>query len=178
MSRMIDLIRASAVPSNLMQSAAKGSLSVPPREMIEILVYLAVHNKVFGRAGAAHARRLGRGGIAGRGQRPDDTQRSSGLSDFPGQSTAGAAACSAGKSVRVHRLATCAGAERRPRSHRGDVEERTSCRLVRHSARSPVESKPHRNSGRGDTEPDPARRAGTEPTAERKRNGTGAGGRT
>lgn len=48
MSRMIDLIRASAVPANLMQSAAKGSLSVPPREMIEILVYLAVHNKVFG----------------------------------------------------------------------------------------------------------------------------------
>jgi hypothetical protein len=48
MSRMIDLIRASAVPSNLMHSAAKGSLSVPPREMIEILVHLAVHNKVFG----------------------------------------------------------------------------------------------------------------------------------
>ncbi len=48
MARMIDLIRASAVPSNLMQSAAKGSLSVPPREMIEILVYLAVHSKLFG----------------------------------------------------------------------------------------------------------------------------------
>ena len=48
MSRMIDLIRASAVPSNLMQSASKGSLSVPAREMIEILVYLAVHNKIFG----------------------------------------------------------------------------------------------------------------------------------
>jgi hypothetical protein len=48
MSRMIDLIRASAVPANLMQSAAKGALSVPPREMIEILVYLANHNKVFG----------------------------------------------------------------------------------------------------------------------------------
>ena len=47
MSRMIDLIRASAVPSNLMQSAAKGSLSVPPREMIEILVHLAIHNKIF-----------------------------------------------------------------------------------------------------------------------------------
>jgi hypothetical protein len=47
MARMIDLIRASAVPSNLMQSAAKGSLSVPAQEMIEILVYLAVHNKVF-----------------------------------------------------------------------------------------------------------------------------------
>src|SRR5438876_3869906 len=48
MSRMIDLIRASALPSNLMQSASKGSLSVPAREMIEILVYLAVHNKIFG----------------------------------------------------------------------------------------------------------------------------------
>jgi hypothetical protein len=48
MARMIDLIRASAVPSTLMQSAAKGSLSVPPREMIEILVHLAVHSKVFG----------------------------------------------------------------------------------------------------------------------------------
>ena len=47
MSRMIDLIRASAVPSNLMQSAAKGSLSVPSGEMIEILVHLAVNNRVF-----------------------------------------------------------------------------------------------------------------------------------
>ena len=48
MSRMIDLIRVSALPSNVMQSASKGALSVPPREMIEILVYLAVHNKIFG----------------------------------------------------------------------------------------------------------------------------------
>ncbi len=48
MSRMIDLIRVSALPSNLMQSASKGSLSVPPLEMIEILVHLALHNKVFG----------------------------------------------------------------------------------------------------------------------------------
>jgi hypothetical protein len=48
MSRMIDLIRVSALPSNLMMAASKGSLSVPPREMIEILVYLANHNKVFG----------------------------------------------------------------------------------------------------------------------------------
>jgi len=46
MPRMIDLIRASAVPSNLMQSAARGALSVPPQEMIEILVFLT-HNKVF-----------------------------------------------------------------------------------------------------------------------------------
>ena len=48
MPRMIDLIRASAVPSNLMQAAARGALAVPPGEMIEILVYLAIHNKVFG----------------------------------------------------------------------------------------------------------------------------------
>jgi hypothetical protein len=47
MSRMIDLIRASALPSNLMQSAAKGSLSIPVGELIEILVYLANHNKIF-----------------------------------------------------------------------------------------------------------------------------------
>ena len=48
MSRMIDLVRASAVPANLMQAAARGALSVPSDEMIEILVHLAVHNKVFG----------------------------------------------------------------------------------------------------------------------------------
>jgi len=48
MSRMIDLIRASALPANVMMAASKGSLSVSPREMIEILVYLANHNKIFG----------------------------------------------------------------------------------------------------------------------------------
>ena len=48
MPRMIDLIRASAVPATLVQAASKGALSVPPEEMIEILVHLAVHNKVFG----------------------------------------------------------------------------------------------------------------------------------
>jgi hypothetical protein len=48
MPRTIDLIRVSALPSNVMQAASKGSLSVPPREMIEILVYLATHNKIFG----------------------------------------------------------------------------------------------------------------------------------
>ncbi len=47
MPRMIDLIRASAVPATLVQAASKGALSVPPAEMIEILVHLAVHNKVF-----------------------------------------------------------------------------------------------------------------------------------
>ena len=47
MPRMIDLIRVSAVPSTLMQSAARGALSIPADEMIEILVHLAQHNKVF-----------------------------------------------------------------------------------------------------------------------------------
>jgi hypothetical protein len=44
---MLDLIRNSAVPSHLMQSAARGSLSLPPEETIEILVYLALHHKLF-----------------------------------------------------------------------------------------------------------------------------------
>jgi hypothetical protein len=44
---MLDLIRNSQVPSNLMQSAARGALSVPPQETIEILVYLALHHKLF-----------------------------------------------------------------------------------------------------------------------------------
>ncbi len=47
MPRMLDLIRNSQVPSNLMQSAARGALSVPPDETIEILVYLALHHKMF-----------------------------------------------------------------------------------------------------------------------------------
>jgi len=48
MPRMLDLIRNSQVPANLMQSAARGALSVPPNENIEILVYLAMHHKLFG----------------------------------------------------------------------------------------------------------------------------------
>src|SRR5437879_401867 len=48
MSRMIDQIRASKLPSNLMQFAARGALAVPAAENIEILVYLAQHNRVFG----------------------------------------------------------------------------------------------------------------------------------
>lgn len=48
MVRMIDQIRASRLPSNMMQFAARGALQVPPAENIEILVHLALHNKVFG----------------------------------------------------------------------------------------------------------------------------------
>jgi hypothetical protein len=48
MPRMIDQIRASKLPSGMMQFAARGALQVPPSENIEILVHLALHNKVFG----------------------------------------------------------------------------------------------------------------------------------
>ena len=48
MPRMIDLVRSLAVPANLMQAAAKGALSVPAGEMLEILVHLATKSDVFG----------------------------------------------------------------------------------------------------------------------------------
>lgn len=44
---MIDLIKQSAVPANVMRSAARGALSLPPVEMVEILVYLSGHH-MFG----------------------------------------------------------------------------------------------------------------------------------
>ena len=48
MARMIDLVRNSQLPSYMMNSAVRGALRVPPEEMIEIMVYLALHNRVFG----------------------------------------------------------------------------------------------------------------------------------
>src|SRR6266536_3578801 len=48
MPRMIDLIRHSQFPSNLMHAAASGALLVSSGEMMEILVHLALHNKIFG----------------------------------------------------------------------------------------------------------------------------------
>src|SRR5947209_4138364 len=47
MPRMLELIRASALPAHQMMSAAKGALNLPPAETVEILVYLAGHNKIF-----------------------------------------------------------------------------------------------------------------------------------
>jgi len=44
---MIDVIRSSTASSNVMQTAARGALHVPPEEMIEILVYLATQTKIF-----------------------------------------------------------------------------------------------------------------------------------
>jgi len=46
MPRMLDLIKASSVPANLVQAAARGALSVPAEEILEILVYLS-NNPVF-----------------------------------------------------------------------------------------------------------------------------------
>ena len=48
---MIDLIRQSAVPSNVMRSASKGALTLPAGEVIEILVYLT-SNPVFAKDAA------------------------------------------------------------------------------------------------------------------------------
>src|SRR5271154_1032174 len=47
MPRMIDLFRSSAASAQVMQTAARGALHVPPEEMIEILVYLATQTKIF-----------------------------------------------------------------------------------------------------------------------------------
>ena len=45
---MLDLIRANALSSHQLMSASKGALRVPAEEMVEILVYIAEHNKIFG----------------------------------------------------------------------------------------------------------------------------------
>ena len=47
MPRMIDTIRSSMASSQVMQTAARGALAVPPQDMIEILVYLATQTKIF-----------------------------------------------------------------------------------------------------------------------------------
>ena len=47
MPRMIELIRQSAVPANMMRTAAKGALAVSAEEMVEILVFLSSH-AIFG----------------------------------------------------------------------------------------------------------------------------------
>lgn len=46
MAQMMELIKTNAVPAAVMRSAAKGALSVPPAEMLQILVHLT-HNPVF-----------------------------------------------------------------------------------------------------------------------------------
>jgi hypothetical protein len=46
MARMLDMIKQSSVPANLMRTAAKGALALPAPEMVEILVFLSHHHLV------------------------------------------------------------------------------------------------------------------------------------
>ena len=48
MSRMLELVRSNSLSSHQMMTASKGALSVPAEEMVEILVYIAEHNKIMG----------------------------------------------------------------------------------------------------------------------------------
>jgi hypothetical protein len=48
MSRQLDLIRKNALPSHQMMTAARGALHVSAEEMVEILVFIADNNKIFG----------------------------------------------------------------------------------------------------------------------------------
>ena len=51
MSQMLQLIKSNAVPAAVMRSAAKGGLSLPAAEMLQILVHLT-SNPVFGQEAA------------------------------------------------------------------------------------------------------------------------------
>ena len=48
MARLLELVRRSALPSHQMMTASKGALDAPAEEMVQILVYLAENNKIFG----------------------------------------------------------------------------------------------------------------------------------
>ena len=48
MARLLELVRRCALPSHQMMAAAKGALDASADEMVEILVYLAENNKIFG----------------------------------------------------------------------------------------------------------------------------------
>ena len=45
---MIDLIRESAVPASIVQAAAKGELKIPEVDLLEILIYLVLHDQDYG----------------------------------------------------------------------------------------------------------------------------------
>ena len=45
---MLDLIRANSLSWHQLMTASKGALQVPAEDMVEILVYLAEHNKIMG----------------------------------------------------------------------------------------------------------------------------------
>ena len=117
MSRMIDLIRVSALPSNLMQSASKGSLTVPPQEMIEILVHLARITKYLASRRKSHWR----AGMRMRREPQPAIHYFEGCAElhhFPREPAAGSAAGVAGKPIG---FAGC------------DPRARSACRAVKSS---------------------------------------------
>ena len=65
MARIVDQIRASKLPSNMMQFAARGALQVPAAENIEILVHLSPAQPGVRRSGSHDSGRVGRKSIAG-----------------------------------------------------------------------------------------------------------------
>ena len=48
MARLLELVRRCALPSHQMMAAAKGALEVSADEMVQILVFIAENNKIFG----------------------------------------------------------------------------------------------------------------------------------
>jgi hypothetical protein len=48
MSRMLELVRTNGLSWHQMMTASKGALQLPSEEMVEILVYIAEHNKIMG----------------------------------------------------------------------------------------------------------------------------------
>ena len=55
MASLLDLIRASAAPPSVMRDAARGKLSIPPAERVELLVYLVDHPELGAEARATLA---------------------------------------------------------------------------------------------------------------------------
>ena len=48
MSRMLELVRTNSLSWHHMMTASKGALQVPAEEMVEILVFIAEHNRIMG----------------------------------------------------------------------------------------------------------------------------------
>ena len=55
MASLLDLIRTSAAPPSVMRDAARGKLSIPPAERVELLVYLVDHPELGAEARATLA---------------------------------------------------------------------------------------------------------------------------
>ena len=141
MPRTIDQIRASKLPSNMMQFAARGALQVPAAENIEILVYLAQHNNVFGEPGAHDPGGMGRKIISGRRRRSANLPRSVGLFHLPRQSAARIVARAAGEYFGIRRSGGQSGDRRVAGVDRRHASKSTRVRYTeRRAAGSQVKS--------------------------------------